>query len=685
MQPPMETSDDIARRLRRFMVDGEGDFSSLALALFSHQQAHNPDYAAFCDGALPSRWEEIPAVPVALFRDLPLTSFPLEQARHTFATSGTTGPRGRHRLRDTALYDLGARLWAQRLLGPIPEHGVSLVSHSPTSSLGHMCAAFSPRLQRFFSAAAGLDADGAWAALAAASAPLFVPGTAFAFADLLAAAPGRVCPLPAGSIVMVTGGFKGRRRSLSQEELYDALRLAFPGARLVGEYGMTELSSQLWSDPLGGAFIAPPWMRVLAVDPETGAPAREGLLRFFDLANHQTVLAIETRDVGVVYPGNRVELRGRLPGAPARGCSLTVEEASAPPPPPPTPLPEPSFLRTVAASGEPAPGDRERVSRVLAALGRLTPPTTEGLSPETAAAGLRAAVAGITADGLLAELSTPGARPGRISVVCAEGVFAAAIEWAAVYAAAGCEVLLKAPRRTPGFLYQLADALAAEGLPVQATTARDLRAPEAVVTFGADETLGAVAASWPAARHVGFGHRFSAAWLSGPADATASARDVAMYDTRGCMAPAALFVPADAAAETAEALAAALAAAPPAGDPEPGLGPELRRRVGLARARGAARLGERWAVLTLPPAHLSPATLPRVAALHPVASPDELAAALRPWRHQLSTLGASGEAGAWLDAVRPWFPRWCALGEMQTPRLPRRHDGRRILGCVVSP
>ena len=102
-----------------------------------------------------------------------------------------------------------------------------------------------------------------------------------------------------------------------------------PGAQVVGEYGMSELASQLWAVPAGSPFLPPPWMRVMAVDPWTGDATTRGLLRFFDLANHQTVMAIETQDVGVVLPDGRVKLEGRLTGAVPRGCSLTIEEANA--------------------------------------------------------------------------------------------------------------------------------------------------------------------------------------------------------------------------------------------------------------------------------------------------------------------------------------------------------------------
>jgi hypothetical protein len=88
---------------------GEGDFAELALALHAWQREHNADLRAFVgDAPLPARWEEIPAVPVSLFRDLALTSFDLAETKVVFRTSGTTsGRRGAVRLRDTELYDLG--------------------------------------------------------------------------------------------------------------------------------------------------------------------------------------------------------------------------------------------------------------------------------------------------------------------------------------------------------------------------------------------------------------------------------------------------------------------------------------------------------------------------------------------------------------------------------------------------
>jgi hypothetical protein len=97
---------------------------------------------------------------------------------------------------------------------------------------------------------------------------------------------------------------------------------------------MTELCSQLWTDPVsaGGVpaeFVAPPWLRAWTVDPFNAQPAPAGgLLRFCDLANLDSVLCIETQDLGVVEEraeGDRVRLVGRVDGAELRGCSLRAE------------------------------------------------------------------------------------------------------------------------------------------------------------------------------------------------------------------------------------------------------------------------------------------------------------------------------------------------------------------------
>jgi hypothetical protein len=192
-----------------------------------------------------------------------------------------------------------------------------------------------------------LDVEGVARAAARArdeGRPAIVLATSFALVHLLDRAGDLDLRLPARSRVMQTGGFKGRSREVAPDALRDQVVAAFavPPAFVLAEYGMTELSSQLYEGTLAvalashdggpparhGVYLAPPWVRVTAVDPialTPVAPGEEGIARIVDLANVDSVLAVQTAD-RVRLAGDGVELLGRLPGAAPRGCSLAVDE-----------------------------------------------------------------------------------------------------------------------------------------------------------------------------------------------------------------------------------------------------------------------------------------------------------------------------------------------------------------------
>lgn len=724
-------------RIRQFIL-GEAqdllhglDFNAVALSLYRWQRANNPDYDAFCANAQPEHWTEIPAVPVALYRDLPLCCFDPEQAQIVFRTSGTTGRRGVHRLCNTELYDLGAHRHAKSVVGEFPKSGLSLVSHAPDSSLGHMCDSLVPGMPRFFDTKEGLRVDAAWAALRQADQAVFVPMTGLAAALLMAAATEPV-HLPGGSMVMVTGGFKGREVAVDAETLTQQLLEHFPGVRLVGEYGMTELSSQLWSANLGEPFVPPPWMRVVAVDPWTAEPAETGLLRFIDLANHQTVVAIETRDMGRVLEDGRVELLGRLPGSQVRGCSLSVEEAD---------LRRRGLIGTTSAfealsSNDDAshvhvshaevtdlethqhssgcdhsghalendssselqspvltPDDVARVERVMAALASLRRERSvelgDGLTFSQVLGGLDGAISAITRKGLAEELAAHSDRPSDVSVVVARGVFTAPLEWVALYAAAGMTVRIKAPTGAATMCEALARHFTAQRLPVFVDLDRDLSEAASIVAFGSDATISAIETQYPNTPKALFGHRFSVG-VTEEVLPQVLAWEVGSFDTRGCMAPAAIFCLTDIVPHLDDLATAMMQCqrAMPRGRVEDEVGPEWRRRVGLARRLGQLREGPGWAITVLPPQYFEPVALPRMLSLIPVSGPDELARILAPWQDQLSTMGTDNllrryHAPIWKE-IYGWFPRVVAMGQMQRPKLPRLHDGVEMLGAICS-
>jgi hypothetical protein len=337
-------------------------FNDLALRVFAYQFERNRPYRAYCEarGRTPDRvdhWQEIPALPTAAFKKLPLTTFPPEEAEAIFETSGTTagGRSGRHYMRTTALYDAallppfdahvlpdGARP-RMLSLGPSPRH-------SPRSSLGHMLgrvmAAFGGPGSAELAGERGIDLDGLARALEAAVAaaqPVCLLGTAFAFVHALESLEPARFPLPPGSRLMDTGGYKGRSREVPREELLRQYERLFniPATHVISEYGMTEMSSQFYAGALNrrptthdnefrptALYVGPPWVRTLVVDPESLEPltaGETGLLRHYDLANLDSVMAIQTDDLGVAHRDG-FELLGRAAGAEARGCSLAVEE-----------------------------------------------------------------------------------------------------------------------------------------------------------------------------------------------------------------------------------------------------------------------------------------------------------------------------------------------------------------------
>lgn len=351
-------SDALHERVRAFIAasmrdEGAPGFDELArdIARFQMRRVAAVSRLARARGLSPEGPLDvgsIPALPTEVLRLARVAAHPAEADVAVFRTSGTTaGARGEHAFRTLATYDAAAMAWGSRLLlegradlavislTPPPEEAVD-------SSLVHMIALFAASQAgpvTWHLAGGALDPAAVERACAAARAEgraALLTGTSFAFVHLLDAAAGLDLRLPAGSRAMLTGGFKGRAREVPAGELRAAIARAFelPDAAVVGEYGMTELSSQLYEATLvrtrasREVYTSPPWVRVTAVHPETlraAAAGEVGIARIVDLANVDSAVAIQTADrVRVTAEG--VELLGRLPGATPRGCSLAVEE-----------------------------------------------------------------------------------------------------------------------------------------------------------------------------------------------------------------------------------------------------------------------------------------------------------------------------------------------------------------------
>jgi hypothetical protein len=288
-------------------------------------------------------------VPAAAFKDAVLATFDTREAELVFHTSGTTAQSaGKHYFERAALYD--AALLAGFDCYLLPDrmrlrflHLVPNPRTAPHSSLGYMMGHVSVLRgdgeAGWFFDDDGVDVEGFIKALGRAilqQRAVCISGTAFAFVALLDALAQRDLSFaaPAGSRIMETGGFKGRSRAVTREELYAGLssRLGVAQEAIVAEYGMTELTTQYYDAPQSrgsGARVkvAPPWLRTLVVDAQ-GREVRageRGFLRHLDLGNRSSVIAVQTEDRGYVH-GPGIVLLGRESDAPARGCSLDAED-----------------------------------------------------------------------------------------------------------------------------------------------------------------------------------------------------------------------------------------------------------------------------------------------------------------------------------------------------------------------
>lgn len=388
---PQESFDGVADELGARLADGawetwtEAELDRRTHAAFVQQFGACAPYRAFCRrrGVTPetiASWEEIPAVPATAFKYFDFDSSGdappgrADEDRAVFRTSGTTRGnelRGRHVVPRLDLYRASLLEPFRRAL--LPDTGmrtlpfVSLIpspEEAPESSLSFMVGSAAERLATEEHWLVG--ADGAWrqeaverlgaraVELRARAEPVLVLGTALSFLHLIDDVESERQPtteprdalrrslsdalsaLPEGSRAMETGGLKGAGREVSRAGLDREIErvTGIARGRIVSEYGMTELLSQLYEPVLtegpetAGGHVAPPWLRVRALDPTTLGPVeegRDGILAFFDLANLGSVCHVLTEDVGAIEDG-RVRLRGRAAGAEPRGCSRAMDD-----------------------------------------------------------------------------------------------------------------------------------------------------------------------------------------------------------------------------------------------------------------------------------------------------------------------------------------------------------------------
>lgn len=307
---------------------------SAALSLATFQYQHNTVYRQWCQllekqDPAASGLAGIPFLPVSFFKtqEVITGSFTPEIV---FESSGTTQTvNSRHLVKDLSLYEKSCVAAFERLYGPISEW--CIIGLLPAylerkhSSLVHMVNSFiglSGRPENGFYLYDHARLHETLVHLEARKQKTLLIGVTFGLLDFAAAYPMQLNH----TVIMETGGMKGRRAELIRFELHTYLQQQLGVSAVHSEYGMTELLSQGYS--LGeGRFVCPPWMKVLVRDEEDPLSVSlqgRGIINVIDLANIHSCAFIATDDVGTVYPDGSFEVWGRVDASDIRGCSLMV-------------------------------------------------------------------------------------------------------------------------------------------------------------------------------------------------------------------------------------------------------------------------------------------------------------------------------------------------------------------------
>ena len=325
--------DSLRRRIRA--SDG-ADFPALALEVYAYQRAANPTYAEYLrlsgrEAIVPRTWPEIPCLPIGLFRghDVRSGDWTPETA---FRSSGTSGAdTSEMPVRDLRAYREHCLTTFRRLVGEPGDYTLLALLPGYLERGDSGLVAMVDEFVRLAAPGSGFfldDLAGLRAAVAKTrhdGGRVLLWGVTFA---LLALAGDDPPVLPKGSLLMETGGMKGRGPELTRAQLHGALAEAF-GVPVYSEYGMTELSSQAYLTA-GPRFRPADALRAVArdlTDPFTHLPpGRQGALDLYDLANVDTCAFLQTDDLGRVYPDGNFEVLGRADRTVARGCNLLVSE-----------------------------------------------------------------------------------------------------------------------------------------------------------------------------------------------------------------------------------------------------------------------------------------------------------------------------------------------------------------------
>ena len=318
-----------------FAISSQKQFEKIALKVFRHQYENNIVYREFCellktDSHKVKSLEQIPFLPIQFFKSHNVVSN-TNIIQETFTSSGTTGSvTSKHLVTDASIYEESYRKGFSQFYGNIEDYVIlallpsyleregssliymveDLIQLSNHSESGFYLHNHDELIKKLIE----LDHSGQ---------NVILIGVTYALLDLIEKQQFQL----QNTIIMETGGMKGKRKEMIREELHQQLCDGFGVSVIHSEYGMTELLSQAYS--LGeGVFECPSWIQILIRDTEdalTYIPqGKTGGINVIDLANINSFSFIATQDLGKKNPNNSFEVLGRFDNSDIRGCNLMV-------------------------------------------------------------------------------------------------------------------------------------------------------------------------------------------------------------------------------------------------------------------------------------------------------------------------------------------------------------------------
>lgn len=310
------------------------DFEQLALEVFQFQYNNNAIYQQYVKalsivGSEVRSISQIPFLPIRFFKTAEIKTTVFEPEA-VFESSGTTQTiNSRHYVKDLRIYQRSFLQAWEQFYGPVQDWCVIGLlpaylerRHSSLVVMVNEMIKLSGHAQSGFYLYEHEKLAAVLQELEKQGQKTLLIGVTFGLLDFA-----EQFPMPLQhTIVMETGGMKGRRREMTREEVHGILSTAFKTPLIHSEYGMTELLSQAYSYG-HGLFDCPPWMKVLVRqddDPLDVRVAGSGVINIIDLANLYSCAFIATDDVGTVQEDGSFNVLGRVDTSDIRGCNLLI-------------------------------------------------------------------------------------------------------------------------------------------------------------------------------------------------------------------------------------------------------------------------------------------------------------------------------------------------------------------------